>query len=105
MRRLRVASAWRARSGLTDTGHRTKPTDSRSPIISRSAVPRRSEVRMRLPNSAHTSQPWLVHTLAPDFRVEDVWALPRITDPDDFPRLVQMLASLDVSRAASPAVR
>src|SRR3979411_773364 len=34
MRRLRGASAWRALSGLTDTGHRTKLTDYRSPTFS-----------------------------------------------------------------------
>ena len=31
---------------------------------------------MRLPNDAHTSQPWRIHEIAPDFRLEDVWALP-----------------------------
>ena len=27
---------------------------------------------MRLPNSAHTSRPWRIHELTPDFRLEDV---------------------------------
>jgi hypothetical protein len=41
-----------------------------------------------LPARAHTERPWLVHDLAPDFRLEDVWALPTPGGPDDFPRLV-----------------
>jgi hypothetical protein len=56
---------------------------------------------MRLPNTAHTSQPWRIHGLAPDFRLEDVWALPTPGGPDDFPRLVQLMASFDPSRASS----
>jgi hypothetical protein len=50
---------------------------------------------MRLPDTAHTSRPWRIHELTPDFRVEDVWALPTPGGPDDFPRLVQWLASGD----------
>ncbi len=60
---------------------------------------------MRLPNSAHTSRPWRIHELTQDFRLEDVWALPEGDGPDDFPRLVQMIASLDPSRSSSCAVR
>ena len=40
---------------------------------------------MRLPNSAHTSRPWRIHEIAPDFRLEDVWALPTPGGQDDFP--------------------
>src|SRR5689334_13220701 len=62
---------------------------------------------MRLPDTAHTSRPWRIHELTGDFRLEDVWALPTPGGPDDFPRLVQWLASRDdPSRAsASRAVR
>jgi hypothetical protein len=62
---------------------------------------------MRLPNSAHTSRSWCIHELTADFRLEDVWALPTPGGRDDFPRLVQWLASRgDPSRAAaSPIVR
>jgi hypothetical protein len=60
---------------------------------------------MRVPNRAHTARPWRIHELTRDFRLEDVWALPGIGDPDDFPRLVQMIASLDPSRSSSRAVR
>jgi hypothetical protein len=60
---------------------------------------------MRLPKTAHTSRRWRIHELAPDFRLEDVWALPTPGGPDDFPRLVQALASGDPSRASSRAAR
>ncbi|MEY2567660.1 MAG: hypothetical protein QOE35_2189 [Actinomycetota bacterium] len=58
----------------------------------------------RLPNAAHTSRPWRIHELAPDFRLEDVWALPTPGGRRDFPRLVEMLAALDPARSSSPAV-
>jgi hypothetical protein len=60
---------------------------------------------MRLPNTAHTSRPWRIHELTRDFRLEDVWALPTPGGPDDFPRLVQLIASLDPSQSSSGAVR
>ena len=60
---------------------------------------------MRLPNSAHTSRPWRIHELTRDFRLEDVWALPGSGGPDDFPRVVQMIASRDPSQSSSRAVR
>jgi len=60
---------------------------------------------MRLPNSAHTSQPWRIHELTPDFRLEDVWELPGVGGPDDFPRLVEMVVSMDLSRGSSRAAR
>jgi hypothetical protein len=48
---------------------------------------------MRLPDGAHTSQPWRIHELTRDFRLEHVWAQPTPGGPDDFPRLVQLIAS------------
>jgi hypothetical protein len=60
---------------------------------------------MRLPNTAHTSRRWRIHELTRDFRLEDVWALPTPGGPDDFPRLVQGIASGDPSQNSSPAVR
>jgi len=60
---------------------------------------------MRLSNTAHTSQPWRIHELTRGFRVEDVWALPTPGGPDDFPRLVQLAASLDPSNSSSAAAR
>jgi Protein of unknown function (DUF2867) len=49
---------------------------------------------MRLPTTAHTSRRWRIHELTPDFRLEDVWALPTPGGPDDFPRLVHALPRL-----------
>jgi hypothetical protein len=60
---------------------------------------------LKLPNSAHTSRPWRIHELTRDFRLEDVWALPTPGGPDDFPRLVQGIASGDPSRGSSRAAR
>ena len=60
---------------------------------------------MRLPDTAHTSRPWRIHELTTDFRLEDVWALPTPGGPDDFPRLVQGIASRDPSQGSSRAVR
>ncbi len=60
---------------------------------------------MRLPNTAHTSRPWRIHELTRDFRVEDVWALPTPGGPDDFPRLVEGMASFDPAQSASRIAR
>src|SRR4051795_5880239 len=50
---------------------------------------------MKLPDAAHTSRPWRIHAITRDFRLEDVWALPTPGGPDDFPRLVRLMASFD----------
>jgi uncharacterized protein DUF2867 len=60
---------------------------------------------MRLPHSAHTARPWRIHELTRDFRLEDVWQLPWQGGPEDFPRAVQLIASGDLSRSSSRAVR
>jgi hypothetical protein len=57
---------------------------------------------MRLPNTAHTSNPWRIHALIPDFRLEDVWALPAWGGPADFPELVEGFAR--GSASASPSL-
>jgi hypothetical protein len=59
---------------------------------------------MRLPTAAHTSQPWRVHELTRDFRLEDVWALPTPGRADDFRRLVHLIASGDPARGSSRLV-
>ena len=48
---------------------------------------------MRLPDTAHVSRPWRIHELSAGFRLEDVWALPTPGGPDDFPRLVRLIAA------------
>jgi hypothetical protein len=60
---------------------------------------------MKLPETAHTSRPWRIHELTPDFRLEDVWALPTPGGPDDFGRLVDQMTSFDPERGSSRAVR
>jgi len=60
---------------------------------------------MKLPNTAHSSRPWRIHELTRDFRLEDAWALPTPGGPDDFPRLVQQLASGDTTTNPSRAAR
>ena len=60
---------------------------------------------MRLPNSAHESRPWRIREIAPDFRLEDVWALPAHGRADDFPKLMEIMASLDPTATPSPASR
>src|SRR5881628_4214692 len=60
---------------------------------------------MRLPNTAHTSRPWRIHELTHDFRLEDVWGLPTPGGPDDFPRLVRLIASSDPLQGSSRAAR
>ena len=60
---------------------------------------------MRLPNTAHTSRPWRIHELTPDFRVEDVWALQTPGGPGDFQRLVTGIAAGEPTRGASRAAR
>src|SRR6266516_2267799 len=59
----------------------------------------------RLPDSAHTSRPWRIHELTPDFRLEDVWELPGQGDHGDFPRVVDLIASLDPEQSSSRAAR
>ena len=60
---------------------------------------------MRIPRTAHTSRPWRIHELTPDFRLEDVWALSTPGGPDDLPRLVQQIAAGDTSTNPSRAAR
>jgi hypothetical protein len=60
---------------------------------------------MRLPHTAHTSRSWRIHELTRDFRLEDVWALPTPGGPDDFPRLVQRMASGEPSQGLPRAAR
>lgn len=60
---------------------------------------------MKLPDTAHTSRPWRIHAIAPDFTLEDVWALPTPGGPDDFPLLIRSFAGGDTSDNPSPLAR
>jgi hypothetical protein len=60
---------------------------------------------MRVANSAHTSRPWRIHEIVPDFRLEDVWEIDAAGRPDDFASAVEVLASFDPAKSSSFAVR
>ena len=60
---------------------------------------------MRLPDADHLARPWRIHALTPDFRLEDVWALPTTGAAGDFPRLVELIASGDSTRRSPLPVR
>jgi hypothetical protein len=56
---------------------------------------------MRLSLSEHQSRPWRIREIAPDFVVEDVWALPVRGGAGDFPALLEMMSSFDPANARS----
>jgi hypothetical protein len=56
----------------------------------------------QLPVRAHESHPWRIRELAPDFTVEDVWALPVRGREEDFPALLEVFFSLDPASASRP---
>lgn len=60
---------------------------------------------VKLPRAAHTSQDWRIDEIVPDFRLEDVWALPTPGGPNDFPLLVQGIASADPAKSLPRAAR
>ncbi len=60
---------------------------------------------MRLPNSEHEAHAWRIEEVAPDFRLEDVWALPARGGAEDFATLLEVMASLDPAGAGSRASR
>jgi hypothetical protein len=59
---------------------------------------------VRLPASEHLAQPWRIHELVPDFRLEDVWEVPVDLDVDDFPRIVAAMAEQHPEQTAGPVV-
>jgi Protein of unknown function (DUF2867) len=60
---------------------------------------------MRLPKTAHTSRPWRIHDVAPDFEVEDVWALPTPGGPGELQRLVSAAVGRSFPEGAPLIVR
>jgi uncharacterized protein DUF2867 len=60
---------------------------------------------VKLPNAAHDDLPWRIHDIAPDFTVEDVWALPARGTVDDFSSLLELIASSDPANARSVPTR
>lgn len=58
----------------------------------------------QLPEAAHTAQPWLIHEIAGDFALEDVWELPSSGGgPDDFPVLLAVFDGGVQQEASLPA--
>jgi Protein of unknown function (DUF2867) len=57
-----------------------------------------------LDTAEHAARPWRIHEIAKGFRVLDVWALPTPGGSEDFPRLVQLMATFDPAET-SPVVR
>jgi hypothetical protein len=60
---------------------------------------------MRLPNSAHESRPWRIREIAPDFTLEDVWALPARGGAEDFQTLLDRTVASDPANAKSRPTR
>jgi hypothetical protein len=56
---------------------------------------------MRLPNNEHESHGWRIEEIAPDFRLEDAWALPAEGAVDDFDALLEVLTALDPADSQS----
>src|SRR3954471_16941980 len=56
-----------------------------------------------LDTAEHTARPWRIHEIAKDFRILDVWALPTPGGPDDFPRLVRLMATFDPAETSAVA--
>ena len=60
---------------------------------------------VRVPNTEHTSRPWRIHEITPDFRVEDVWVPPGGGRRDDFATGIELITSYDPAHSTSFAVR
>jgi hypothetical protein len=60
----------------------------------------------KLPTAEHTSRPWRIHEIAPDFRVEDIWAYRTPgAGPDDFPVMLAALRAAGGLNENPPVVR
>jgi hypothetical protein len=60
---------------------------------------------LRIPVSEHQSQHWRIEQIAPDFRLEDAWALPARGGAADFPILLEVMGSLNPAKGDSIATR
>ncbi|MGH9289695.1 MAG: DUF2867 domain-containing protein [Acidimicrobiales bacterium] len=60
---------------------------------------------MRVANAVLASRPWRIHEIAPDFTVEDVWALPVHGHADEFQSLLDVMVSLDFPDSTSLPTR
>ena len=64
-----------------------------------------SKAGTRLDNSVHESHHWRIREIAPDFTVEDVWALPVHGGAEDFEALLELMAASDPANAESLPAR
>lgn len=60
---------------------------------------------MRIPNAVHEAHPWRIREIAPDFTVEDVWALPVRGEAGDFPEVLDTLTTSDPTHTSSLPTR
>lgn len=60
---------------------------------------------MRISNAVHEARPWRIREIAPDFNVEDVWALPVHGGAEDFQTLLEIIVSLDPANSESLPTR
>jgi hypothetical protein len=60
---------------------------------------------VRLANAAHESRPWRIQEIAPDFILEDVWALPAQGGPEDFQTLLELLTASNPAGSESLPTR
>jgi hypothetical protein len=55
----------------------------------------------RLDRADHVARGWRIHEIAKDFQLLDVWALPTPGGPDDFARLVRLMAEFDPTQTSA----
>src|SRR6476646_4724661 len=60
---------------------------------------------MRLPNAVHESRPWRIREIAPDFTLEDVWALPAYGRAEDLQTVLDNALTSDPEHTLSGATR
>jgi hypothetical protein len=58
-----------------------------------------------LSRSVYDARPWRIHEIAPDFSVEDVWALPVLGRGDEFAALIELMAASDPAHGGSLPTR
>jgi hypothetical protein len=59
----------------------------------------------RVPESEFRQRPWRIHEFIDGFQVEDVWAVDATLAPGEFPRVVDLITSVDTTESSSAAVR
>ena len=60
---------------------------------------------MRLSRAEYQSHPWRIREIAPDFRLEDAWALPATGTAEDFATLLEVMGALDPGKGKSLPTR